>query len=295
MKERPEALADADIRRALGDGWGISSTVMRYVPLGGGSYHCDVEATDRTRWFVSATDFDDAPWLGTDRGRSLLTLQATMNTARTLRDELGLSFVLSPVPCSSGEVVRVVRERYGLVVHPYLHGSCGEFGAPLHPADLSAVVDIVAALHASNRSVVDLHQLADLEAREALRLSGRFGSILDRYDELGAHVTGRSLVVTHGEPHAGNLMRADTVTYLIDWDTAALALPERDLWLLHDHGNTEVLRLYEDRTGHLVDPEALAFYRLRWRVEELVGAVRDCDAAAIEAALTKARTAAGLA
>jgi hypothetical protein len=141
---------------------------------------------------------------------------------------------------------------------------------------------------------VDLHQLLDLKTREALSLPGPFGSILDRYHELDAHLAGRSLMITPGEPHAGNVMRADGVTYLIDWDTAALALPERDLWLLHDHGNAEVLRLYEDRTGHIVDTGALAFYRLRWRVEVLIAAVHCCDAAAIQAALDKARAAADL-
>jgi spectinomycin phosphotransferase len=151
VKERSEALADADIQRALADGWEISSTAMRYVPLGGGSYHWDVEATERTRWFVSATDLDHAPWLGAEHGASLLTLHGTMNTARTLRDDVGLPFVLSPVPCARGEVVRVVRERYGLVVHPYVQGSCGEFGAWLHPTELSVVVEIVAALQPATR------------------------------------------------------------------------------------------------------------------------------------------------
>ena len=99
-------------------------------------------------------------------------------------------------------------------------------------------------------------------------------------------------MITHGEPHAGNVMRSGDVTYLIDWDTAAIALPERDLWLLVDHGNADALRLYESRTGHAVDHEALALYRLRWKVEELIGAVRDRDEAATQRALASARVAA---
>ena len=38
--------------------------------------------------------------------------------------------------------------------------------------------------------------------------------------------------MTHGEPHAGNVMRTDEGRLLVDWDTVALAPPERDLWML---------------------------------------------------------------
>jgi spectinomycin phosphotransferase len=40
------------------------------------------------------------------------------------------------------------------------------------------------------------------------------------------------VVVTHGEPHPGNILRAAGGLYLIDWDTVGLALPERDLWMV---------------------------------------------------------------
>lgn len=293
MKERPESLTDEDVRVGLADGWEIAPTAMRYVPLGGGSYHWDVATADGSRWFVSATDLDRAPWLGTDRASSLVTLKTTMNAARALQRRVGCSFVLAPIPSAGGDVVRVVRERYGAVVHPFVEGSCGDFGARLHGSQLSAAVDIVAALHASPTSSVELHELVELEARKALAPTSECAAILDRYDTLAARVAGRPRVITHGEPHAGNLMTADRLTYLIDWDTAALALPERDLWLLHDHGNQEVVSLYEARTGYSADPGALAFYRLRWRIEELIGAVQDGEPAAIRGALNAAEAAAG--
>jgi spectinomycin phosphotransferase len=295
VRDRPDALEDDDIRSALTAGWEIDTTSMRYVPLGGGSYHWQVQAADGCRWFVSATDLDHAPWLGATRSSSLRTLRATMDTASTLRQEVGLSFVLAPVPCNNGDTLRPVRQRYGLVVHPFLEGACGKFGAPLAQAETSTVIDIVAALHETPTSTVDLHQLVDLKARESLDQDDLpMGLILERYDELCGDLSDRHLVITHGEPHAGNVMRSGDDTYLIDWDTAALALPERDLWLLYDHGNTDVLRLYEDRTGHTVDPAALAFYRLRFAVEELIGAVGDLDASSTRQAIDNARAAAGL-
>lgn len=294
MRDLPNELEDVDIRSALAAGWDIDTVSMRYAPLGGGGYHWQVLAVDGCRWFVSATDLDHAPWLGAQRSSSWQTLEATMNAASTLRDDAGLTFVLAPVPCRGGETLRLVRERYGLVVHPFVDGACGEFGVPLDPAEESTAIEMVAALHATPTSTVDLHRLVDLNAQESLDPADpAYGPILDRYDELWAHVSGRPVVITHGEPHAGNLMRSGADTFLIDWDTAALASPERDLWLLFDHGNTDVLRIYEDRTGHTVDPVALAFYRLRWAIEELIGAVRALDPRSVHDALDRARAAAG--
>ena len=61
----------------------------------------------------------------------------------------------------------------------------------------------------------------------------RFG----RHDELvDATVAGGiDFVVTHGEPHAGNVVHAKSGPMLIDWDTARWAPRERDLWSLVDH------------------------------------------------------------
>lgn len=295
MRDRPDELVDEDIRSALASGWDIDTAAMQYVPLGGGSYHWQVRAEDGLQWFVSATDLDHSPWLGADRSSALRTLRVTMTTAWTLRTDVGLAFVLAPVPGSGGDTVRSVRRRYGLVVHPFVDGACGEFGAPLAPADVQAVVDIVAALHRTPTASVDLHPLVDLGARDSLeQTNAAFGPLLARYDDLFEDVRHRPVVITHGEPHAGNVMRSGEDVYLIDWDTAALASPERDLWLLHDHGNTEVLRIYEDTTGHAVAPAALAFYRLRFAIEELACAVGGDDAIAVHQAIAKARAAAGL-
>jgi aminoglycoside phosphotransferase (APT) family kinase protein len=39
-------------------------------------------------------------------------------------------------------------------------------------------------------------------------------------------------VLTHGEPHPGNLIQVGSRWMLVDWDTTLVAPPERDLWLL---------------------------------------------------------------
>lgn len=53
---------------------------------------------------------------------------------------------------------------------------------------------------------------------------------------------------------------------LIDWDTALVAPPERDLWHL---ATPETLAAYEEATGVPVDEDMLALYRLRWDLTDL--------------------------
>jgi spectinomycin phosphotransferase len=92
---------------------------------------------------------------------------------------------------------------------------------------------------------------------------------LGRYDRLAAEVANREFVITHGEPHAGNLIRTAEGLRLVDWDTVAMAPPERDLWMLED------LRPYEALTGWTVDRQALDFYRLAWLVTDVAAFVSE--------------------
>jgi spectinomycin phosphotransferase len=75
-------------------------------------------------------------------------------------------------------------------------------------------------------------------------------------------------VLTHGEPHPGNLIRTDTGLALVDWDTVAVAPAERDLWMFVDSGET-ALSAYRDLTGITPDREGLAAYRLLWALSDL--------------------------
>jgi len=54
---------------------------------------------------------------------------------------------------------------------------------------------------------------------------------------------------------------------LIDWDTVALAEPERDLWMLDD--GPLALDVYIESTGHTVDQSAIEFYRLAWTMSDI--------------------------
>ena len=72
-------------------------------------------------------------------------------------------------------------------------------------------------------------------------------------------------MLTHGEPHPGNTMRTADGWRLVDWDTALIAQPERDLWML----GADVPEAYAEATGVTPLPELLEMYRKRWDIADL--------------------------
>jgi aminoglycoside phosphotransferase (APT) family kinase protein len=76
------------------------------------------------------------------------------------------------------------------------------------------------------------------------------------------------MIVTHGEPHRANtIITADGVA-LIDWDTALIAPPERDLWTLIAE-DPSIVEEYEARTGTTPRPELVELYALSWDIAEI--------------------------
>ena len=107
------------------------------------------------------------------------------------------------------------------------------------------------------------------------RHAARLGRALARFDELArAAAGGGPPVITHGEPHPGNIMRTGGRLLLIDWDTVGLALPERDLWMAAGDDAGAVGR-YTELTGRPVSGAAMDLYRLRWSLDDIALAVRD--------------------
>ena len=60
-------------------------------------------------------------------------------------------------------------------------------------------------------------------------------------------------------------MRTPDGWLLIDWETALVSQPERDLWLLGERAQ----RAYTAATGVALLPELLEMYRLRWDIADL--------------------------
>jgi spectinomycin phosphotransferase len=300
VQERPEGISERELERALTQGWDIQPATLTYAPVGAGSYHWVVADARGGRWFVTVDDLDHKSWLGSTRRAVLAGLRMALDTALALRDQAGLGFVVAPVPAGDGETVWPVNKKYAVAVYPYLDGVAGEFGQPLPARARAELVGLLAALHqvvpTSQVPVTDTRlPLRDaLEAAlgqldrpwtggpfsEAARLllaseAGPIRDLLARFDRLTDQLAaGPDRVITHGEPHPGNLMVTTRGPVLIDWDTVGLGRPERDLWwVLGDAGDPgdpgDEGRRYTEATGRAINPDALTFYRIRWTLDDL--------------------------
>ncbi|MGH3002350.1 MAG: phosphotransferase family protein [Gaiellaceae bacterium] len=108
-------------------------------------------------------------------------------------------------------------------------------------------------------------------AREAVRTSAsELAELLTLADRLARDAQTRAggWVVTHGEPHAANVMRRSHGRLLVDWDTVALAPRERDMWMLAA-GATDASGAYARATGTQLDEAALDYFRLSWDLKDI--------------------------
>ncbi|WP_061300323.1 phosphotransferase [Herbidospora cretacea] len=230
----------------IAESWNLDVEGLDYLPVGFGSHHWKIGET----WFVTA---DDKP-------------------------HEALAAALSAVPPSVGVAPAaplVTVGRWTLQLYPYLTGESfawGEFSSPEHRAETLRMVREVHRspfcqarldtfrIHGRDAALAFTPGRGPFGARAADLLASR-AEVLEtrfrRYDALvrdALNLRDR-MVLTHGEPHPGNTMRTTEGWRLIDWDTALISHPERDLWLL---GETE---------GAL--PWLLDLYGLRWRLSDV--------------------------
>ncbi|WP_179951059.1 phosphotransferase [Xylanimonas oleitrophica] len=213
-------------------------------------------------------------------------IAAAYEGARRLADD-GLDFVLAPLRGETGEVVYEVRGT-PVVVFPFVPSE------PLsaRPPDRREADEVRVALTRLHEAVVlpglDLPRerfsfsfdrdldAAALRAEEDQPPSGPFdlpfralyrrhralvASLRAEAADLGARlvVRGNPPVLTHGDPSAQNWIRTHDGIRLVDWGGLALGPAARD----HFH----LARTMGAAGGD--DPEALAFYEIRWRLSEI--------------------------
>ena len=281
-------IRDSDVAAALARQWALTVQDLSYLPVGFGGYHWLAVDPTGSRWFVTVSDLA-SPWVP--------DLPAAMQTAAWLATEAGLDFVVAPVPTRAGQVVGSLDTRHALTLFPYLDAAPSHFEDPIDDRDRATIIDMLARLHTAipqgiqvptrpleltNRQAID-QALASLDVpwtggpyaepgrdllaryeRPLRQAFARFDGLLDRVREAGG-----PYVITHGEPHPGNLLRTRAGLCLVDWDMTALARPERDLWRVIS-GDQDAAR-YSQRTGWPVNQDALALYRLRWDLDDIAG------------------------
>src|SRR5205807_2484398 len=96
--------------------------------------------------------------------------------------------------------------------------------------------------------------------------------VLPRYDELAAAflVNVNRMVITHGEPHAKNVLVSDGRYQLVDWESSLIAVPERDLWGI-DPGDGSAFARYTSISGLAVDLQAVRTWSLWYDLFEIAG------------------------
>lgn len=272
------------------------------MPEGGGSHHWKLVDDDRQPYFVTVDDLDDKDWFGSSREAVFDGLRSALATAATLRYGAGLDFVMAPIATRDGQHLRRVDARYAASVFRFLAGHSHAFGPYQDPRLRSQVLDMIAALHQSTpavrdcapRHVIGFAGRADLDAcllspdhqwdsgpfaeaarRRVLPHAADLRQLVTDFDRL-VQATGsaqRDLVITHGEPHPANVMAVHGRLVLIDWDTVALAPPERDVSLVVTASN-EGIDHYQQATGRELRSEVITLYRLRWYLDDVASAVR---------------------
>jgi spectinomycin phosphotransferase/16S rRNA (guanine(1405)-N(7))-methyltransferase len=294
----PDDLPSVALADALQSLWGFTADSLEYQPVGFGSHHW--LATDGTGMRLYATADDLAAKRRTAHETTddaFDRLCRAFGTALALRGEAGLNFVIAPLLTATGRAVARLSERYSLVIHPYVSGTeAGEDGEFTNDRDRQAVVDMLIQIHRANAGephrddfvVPHLDTLQAMirhtsdawcsgpyaqRAQDLLRTHARdLHVLITAYRSLARRAGSQPerMVITHGEPHAGNVIVTADGLVLVDWDTTLVAPPERDLWALGGD-DASLLDYYAAATGIEIDDEALSLYRLWYDLAEVGG------------------------
>ena len=299
---KPADLDAEIIAAALATRWAFAAIELAYQPVGFGSHHWRAVARTGDARFLSVDDLrsNSASTPDGTRSAAFTRLQRALRAARALSEESALDFVVAPLADIDGDVLVRLDERYSLAVYPHLSGaSAGDHGEYRSAADRAAVLDRVVALHAASKVAVPhagvedgflpgRHELVTALGRiDETWSTGPYGErarvllrehaagvrqLLAHFDRLlvGVCTDRERMVITHGEPHAANVVVDSTGPRLVDWESALIAPPERDLWVL-DPGDGSALAAYTAATGVALCEERLDYYRLWYDLFEIAG------------------------
>ena len=301
MLTPPDGLTEHDLVGVLRRHWRIDVAGLHYAPLGWGSHHWVLTGRDGSARFLTVDELDARRDRAAEpRDAVLARLASAFGAARALADT-GRELVVAPAPGEDGSLVAPVADRFAVAVYPLVEGESFSWGHPMSTEHRAALLDMVVEVHAApaevrDRAPVDDYAIQHRDALEAALHDGAEGAAasptgpyaaqvarlvadhasalraaLTTYDDLvdrARRRTEAAVVLTHGEPHPGNTMRTADGWRLIDWDTARVAPPERDLWSM-DPGDGSVHEAYVAATGRQLSPTVLELYRRRWDLSDV--------------------------
>ena len=296
MLSPPVELDVAMLQAALNRAWDLDLDSLVYAPLGFGSHHWNATERSGQRWFVTVDDLRTG-WLGGDPDIAFGAYAAAFGTAAALRDG-GLDFVLAPLGNRDGEVLARLDFNYSVALFPFVDGVSADFGVYRSERDRHDVLRLLGRLHATPPPSLPTRR-EDFSVPRRDRLvtalsdvgtpwrSGPFAeptrhllqstadnlrTALAHYDDLVADVraASSSWVVTHGEPHAANVIRVgEDRLLLIDWDTVAIGPRERDLWMVVEDAASDFPPYSEAGGSPGCSATAIALYRLWWEIADI--------------------------
>ena len=271
----------ADVLRAH---WEVEPLDVTYAQVGYGSWHWHVHTASHRRLFVTLDQVD------TELKATCSDLRWAYGVPLAL-ENVGLEIARAPLSTTAGDVLVSAGANWAASVWPFIEGRATHDGTYSSAEDAAAVRDIVHTLHGVPLAAVGgehqqgrretfrvggvaaLLRLVDEEwagpyrgphAEAGARLLHQHASdihrLANRYDELVLRAPPvDEWVLTHGEPHAANVVFTDSGPVLIDWDTAKVAPRERDLWMINADG-------FAVETA---DRDTLRLYRAQWDLSEL--------------------------
>lgn len=271
-----------EVRGAVRDLWSVEVGSARYLPVGFGAHHWQVNGLDEVPALFATVDILTGH-------RTAEHLRASYRAATALAS-IGFTGVVAPVPTCDGEVAVSVGDGVLLSVTPWLSGrSPGEEEAR-EPGHVARVARLLGELHglalpadapewsprvhpgfaARIGTALEVDWTAGpfgaAAHREVTRARSALAGWETRYLELCAKALAcrENWVPTHGEPHFANQFIDASGLRLVDWETLAVAPPERDLRDLPEPG----------RSRFPVDPEMIELFDLEWRLMEVDEYVR---------------------
>ncbi|MEV6103505.1 phosphotransferase [Streptomyces sp. NPDC051940] len=307
MQQPPDDVSTHDLARTLRERWGLAVAPgdLVHAPVGFGDHHW---TTGDGTWFVTVADvaaagrfaalrqaLGSAAALASRGGLEFVVAPAATPEGEVVvrldeRYALALYPYVEGAPGHFGEAVpeaeRITLARLLARLHAATPKVTATPTAATAPEPTTPKVTATPPVHEpgllAHRAALDA-ALDELDtpwpdggpftepARELLASHGpqAIRAALAGFDEAAARIAATEPVLTHGEPHPGNVLRltGGRLT-LIDWDTLALAPPERDLWLAAG-SCAPAIDAYRETSGREVSAEALAFYGLRWLLDDV--------------------------